>query len=97
MLLTIASITCLSCTSSSDEFGGFQLAGWLADARIATLTHAVASRIRRSIRVKLPGDSERPGEIVECTAMGYALLFWRAASEENGDCAARTRGHRVSR
>lgn len=28
-----------------------------------------------SVRVKLPGDYERPGEIVECTALGYALLF----------------------
>src|SRR5438874_1083092 len=28
-----------------------------------------------SIRAKLPGDYERPGEIVECTALGYALLF----------------------
>jgi hypothetical protein len=27
------------------------------------------------IRVKLPGDYERPGEIVECTPLGYALLF----------------------
>jgi ankyrin repeat protein len=27
------------------------------------------------VRVKLPGDYERPGEIVECTALGYALLF----------------------
>jgi hypothetical protein len=27
------------------------------------------------LRVKLPGDYERPGEIVECTALGYALLF----------------------
>jgi len=26
-------------------------------------------------RVKLPGDYERPGEIVECTPLGYALLF----------------------
>jgi ankyrin repeat protein len=26
-------------------------------------------------RVKLPGDYERPGEIVECTTLGYALLF----------------------
>jgi hypothetical protein len=26
-------------------------------------------------RLKLPGDYERPGEIVECTALGYALLF----------------------
>jgi len=28
-----------------------------------------------AVRVKLPGDYERPGEIVECTALGYALLF----------------------
>jgi len=28
-----------------------------------------------SIRAKVPGDYERPGEVVECTALGYALLF----------------------
>lgn len=28
-----------------------------------------------SVRVKLPGHYERPGEIVECTALGYAQLF----------------------
>jgi ankyrin repeat protein len=28
-----------------------------------------------SLRVKLPGGYERPGEIVECTPLGYALLF----------------------
>jgi ankyrin repeat protein len=28
-----------------------------------------------NFRVKLPGDYERPGEIVECTPLGYALLF----------------------
>jgi ankyrin repeat protein len=28
-----------------------------------------------AVRVKLPGDYERPGEIVECTALGYAMLF----------------------
>lgn len=28
-----------------------------------------------AVRVKLPGDYERPDEIVECTALGYALLF----------------------
>ena len=27
------------------------------------------------VRAKLPGDYDRPGEIVECTALGYALLF----------------------
>lgn len=28
-----------------------------------------------AVRVRLPGDYERPGEIVECTPLGYALLF----------------------
>ena len=28
-----------------------------------------------AVRLKLPGDYERPDEIVECTALGYALLF----------------------
>ena len=28
-----------------------------------------------AVRVKLPGDYERPGEVVECTPLGYALLF----------------------
>jgi hypothetical protein len=28
-----------------------------------------------SLRAKLPGDYERPGEVVECTPLGYALLF----------------------
>jgi len=28
-----------------------------------------------SVRVKLPGHYERPDEVVECTPLGYALLF----------------------
>jgi ankyrin repeat protein len=28
-----------------------------------------------SIRVKIPGDYERPDEVVECTPLGYALRF----------------------
>ena len=28
-----------------------------------------------SIRVKIPGHYERPGELVECTPLGYALRF----------------------
>jgi hypothetical protein len=36
-----------------------------------------------TVRVKLPGDFERPGEIVECTPLGYALLF-------GGDAQRRT-------
>ncbi len=32
-----------------------------------------------TVRTKLRGDYERPGEIVECTALGYALLFGGAS------------------
>ena len=49
--------------TQSDD-GGLQITQLLVD-RGADL----------SIRAKLPGDYERPGEIVECTALGYALLF----------------------
>ena len=28
-----------------------------------------------SVRVRLPGHYERPGEVVECTPLGYALRF----------------------
>ena len=28
-----------------------------------------------AVRVKLPGDYDRPGEVVECTPLGYALSF----------------------
>jgi hypothetical protein len=28
-----------------------------------------------SLRVRLPGHYERPGEVVECTPLGYAMLF----------------------
>jgi ankyrin repeat protein len=32
-----------------------------------------------TVRARLPGDYERPGEIVECTALGYALRFGGAS------------------
>jgi hypothetical protein len=32
-----------------------------------------------TVRAKLPGDYERPSEFVECTALGYALLFGGAS------------------
>ena len=39
-----------------------------------------------AVRAKLPGDYERPGEIVECTPLGYALLFGGESQEEDS-CA----------
>lgn len=44
-----------------------------------------------AIRAKLPGDYERPGEIVECTPLGYALLFG-AASKPGTETLLRGRG-----
>jgi ankyrin repeat protein len=44
-----------------------------------------------AVRVKLPGDYERPGEIVECSALGYALLFG-GASERRTVTLLRERG-----
>jgi ankyrin repeat protein len=35
-----------------------------------------------TVRAKLPGDYERPGEIVQCTALGYALLFGGESQRE---------------
>ncbi len=32
-----------------------------------------------AVRAKLPGAYEQPGAIVECTALGYALLFGGAS------------------
>lgn len=32
-----------------------------------------------TVRAKLPGDYERPGEVVECTPLGYALRFGGAS------------------
>ena len=40
-----------------------------------------------------PGDYERPGEIVECTALGYALLFG-GASQRRTVTLLRERGRR---
>lgn len=34
-----------------------------------------------NVRARLPGNYERPGEIVECSVLGYALLFGGASRE----------------
>jgi ankyrin repeat protein len=44
-----------------------------------------------TVRVKLPGDYDRPGEIVECTPLGYALLFG-GASQRRTVALLRARG-----
>jgi ankyrin repeat protein len=45
-----------------------------------------------SVRAKLPGHYERPGETVECTPLGYALLFPGGANESKCVALLRARG-----
>jgi ankyrin repeat protein len=45
------------------------------DAGLAVARLLIERGADLSLRVKLPGDYERPGEVVECTPLGYALLF----------------------
>lgn len=51
----------------------------LVARRLPSLDYALALLLDRgadaSVRATVPGDYERPGEVVECTALGYALLF----------------------
>jgi len=35
-----------------------------------------------NLRVKIPGSYEKPGEIVECTPLGYALLFGGSSAKK---------------
>ena len=45
-----------------------------------------------SLRVNLPGHYERPDEVVECTPLGYALLFPGGANESKSVSLLRARG-----
>jgi len=40
------------------------------------------------VRVKLPGHCERPGEVVECTPLGYALRFQNESHSDKGSTVA---------
>jgi hypothetical protein len=44
-----------------------------------------------ALRLRLPGDYERPGEIVECTTLGYALRFG-GSPQRRTVCLLRERG-----
>ena len=52
----------------------------------------VASGADLSVRAKLPGHYERPGETVECTPLGYALLFPGGPDESKSVALLRARG-----
>jgi ankyrin repeat protein len=45
-----------------------------------------------SLKVRLPGHYERPGEVVECTPLGYALLFPNLADESKAVALLRKQG-----
>jgi ankyrin repeat protein len=45
------------------------------DGGLAVVRYLVEHGAHLTMRVKLPGHYERPGEIVECTPLEYALLF----------------------
>jgi ankyrin repeat protein len=52
----------------------------------------VASGADLSLRAKLPGHYERPDETVECTPLGYALLFPGGPNESKSVQLLRARG-----
>jgi ankyrin repeat protein len=45
-----------------------------------------------ALRLRLPGDYERKGEVVECTPLGYALLFGGGAADRETVRLLRERG-----
>jgi ankyrin repeat protein len=47
----------------------------LDDGGVPTTQLLIERGADLAIRVKLPGHYERPGEVVECTPLGYALKF----------------------
>jgi ankyrin repeat protein len=53
----------------------FHAATQFGDAGLPIAQLLVERGADLSVRVKLPGHYERPGEIVECTPLGYALRF----------------------
>jgi hypothetical protein len=62
------------------------------DDRGLPVTQLLVERgVDLTVRANLPGDYERPGEIVECTALGYALLFG-GATERRTVTLLRERG-----
>ena len=66
-------------TLNEDGIGGqtpiFHAATQREDAGLPIVRLLVERGADLSLRAKLPGHYEHPGEIVECTPLGYALLF----------------------
>lgn len=53
----------------------FHAATQFDDAGLPVVEILLARGADLSVRAKLPGHYERPGEVVDCTPLGYALLF----------------------
>ena len=53
----------------------FHAASQVADQGMPITRVLVERGADLTLRVKLPGHYERPGEIVECTTLGYAMRF----------------------
>ena len=72
-------------TVSDSGLGGqtpiFHAATQVDDAGLPVLEILLARGADLSVRAKLPGHYERPGEVVDCTPLGYSLLFPGALDE----------------
>jgi ankyrin repeat protein len=68
---------------AADEAGGqtaiFHAVTQFDDTGLPATQLLVERGADLTVRAKLPGNYERPGEIVECTPLGYALLFGGAS------------------
>jgi Ankyrin repeats (many copies)/Ankyrin repeat len=66
-------------TIDEDGVGGqtaiFHAATQFGDAGLPVAQLLLDRGADLAVRAKLPGDYERPGEVVECTPLGYALQF----------------------
>jgi hypothetical protein len=62
-----------------DGVGGqtsiFHAATQSGDSGLSIVRFLVDRGADLTVRAKLPGHYERPGETIECTPLGYALLF----------------------
>jgi hypothetical protein len=62
-----------------DGVGGqtalFHAVTQFGDAGLAVMEVLLDRGAGLALRARVPGDYERPGEVVECTALGYALRF----------------------
>jgi ankyrin repeat protein len=85
-----------SATKDEARIGGqtplFHAVTQFYDWGFAVAQLLVESGADLSVRAKLPGHYEQPNEIVECTPLGYALLFPGDPAESKSALLLRARG-----